>query len=46
MEPKFARYEEVMMRADSELRGVIDGSIPFDNALNRIQKEINGWLQQ
>lgn len=46
MEPKFARYEDMMMRADSELRSVIDGSIPFDNALNRIQKEINGWLQQ
>jgi multiple sugar transport system substrate-binding protein len=43
--PKFARYEEAMLRADRVLQPIIDGNAPFNNALNKLQKDINAYLQ-
>ena len=45
MPPKFERYSEAMLYADSEIEKIIKGEVPFDNALNKLQKEINALLQ-
>jgi multiple sugar transport system substrate-binding protein len=43
--PKFRKYASAMMRADNELRKIITTVAPFNNALNKLQKEINAYLQ-
>jgi len=42
---KFKNYRAAMMYADAELTKIIDGVVPFNNALNKLQKEINARLQ-
>ena len=44
--PKFKGYAEVMILADNELHKIISGDKSINNALNRLQKEINAYLQQ
>lgn len=44
--PKFKGYAEVMILADNELHKIIAGDKDINNALNRLQKEINAYLQQ
>lgn len=43
--PKFKRYAGAMLMADNEIRKIINGIVPFNNALNKLQKEINAYLQ-
>jgi len=43
--PKFAKYGEAMLRADTGMRRILQGNMPFNNALNKLQKEINAYLQ-
>lgn len=45
MPPKFKGCAEAMLYADSEITKIIRGEVPFSNALNRLQKEINARLQ-
>ena len=45
MPPKFKGCADAMLYADSEITKIISGVIPFSNALNRLQKEINARLQ-
>ena len=42
---KFKNYNAAMLYADTELTKIIDGVIPLNNALNKLQKEINARLQ-
>jgi len=42
---KFKNSDSVMLYADSEIEKIIKGEVPFDNALNKLQKEINALLQ-
>ena len=42
---KFKNYNAAMLYADAELTKIIDGVIPLNNALNKLQKEINARLQ-
>jgi multiple sugar transport system substrate-binding protein len=42
---KFKNYNAAMLYADSELTKIIDGVVPLNNALNKLQKEINARLQ-
>ena len=44
--PKFPRYHGAMMLADKELARIIHGTVPYNNALNKLQKEINAYLKQ
>ena len=46
MQPRFKGYDEAMLRANNELQQVITGIVPFNNSLNKLQKEINAYLQQ
>lgn len=43
--PKFRKYREAMLRADNDLKKIINNMEPFNNALNKLQKEINAYLQ-
>lgn len=43
--PKFKGYEEIMLFADNEIRKILNGTTPFHNALNKLQKEVNAYLQ-
>lgn len=43
--PKFKRYAGAMLLADNELRKIIGGTVALNNALNKLQKEINAYLQ-
>lgn len=43
--PRFPRYEGAMMLADNEIRKILNGSVPFHNALSKLQKEVNAYLQ-
>lgn len=45
MPPKFKNYDAAMLYADSEVTKIINGVVPFNNALNKLQKEINAFLQ-
>ena len=45
MPPKFKGYRAAMLYADTELAKIINGTIPFNNSLNKLQKEINAMLQ-
>ena len=42
---KFKNYNAAMLYADSELTKIIDGDVPLNNALNKLQKEVNAFLQ-
>ena len=42
---KFKNYNSAMLYADNELAKIIEGVVPFNNALNKLQKEINALLQ-
>lgn len=42
---KFKNYNAAMLYADSELKKIIEGVVPLNNALNKLQKEINARLQ-
>ncbi|MBQ6298040.1 MAG: extracellular solute-binding protein [Selenomonadaceae bacterium] len=42
---KFKNYNAAMLYADTELTKIIAGIVPFNNALNKLQKEINALLQ-
>ena len=43
--PKFKHHDEAMLLADNEIRKILNGSVSFHNALNKLQKEINAYLQ-
>lgn len=43
--PKFRKYHAAMLMADNELRKIIANEVPFNNALNKLQKEMNAYLQ-
>ena len=43
---RFKKYNLAMLNADTELNKIIIGVIPLNNALNKLQKEINAFLQQ
>ena len=43
-QPRFER-QDVMLFADAELRKIINGTVPYNNALNKLQKEVNAYLQ-
>ena len=42
---KFKNYNSAMLYADTEINKIINGIIPLNNALNKLQKEINAHLQ-
>jgi len=42
---KFKNYRAAMLYADAELKKIIEGVVPLNNALNKLQKEINARLQ-
>lgn len=42
---KFKNYRAAMLYADTELTKIINGVVPLNNALNKLQKEINARLQ-
>ena len=44
--PKFARYEEALQIADTEIQKFLSGSAVQYNAMNRLQKELNDYLQR
>ncbi|MCI6232785.1 MAG: extracellular solute-binding protein [Selenomonas sp.] len=44
--PKFKRYDGAMLLADTEIAKLVAGTVSFDNALNRLQKEVNAYLQR
>ncbi len=43
--PKFKQYQSVMLIADNEIKKIVNGTVPYNNALNKLQKEINAYLQ-
>ncbi|WP_229711313.1 ABC transporter substrate-binding protein [Pectinatus frisingensis] len=43
--PKFKKYSLSMLIADNEIKKIIDGTIPLNNALNKVQKKVNDFLQ-
>ncbi|MBR4904926.1 MAG: extracellular solute-binding protein [Selenomonadaceae bacterium] len=42
---KFKNYNSAMLYADNEIKKIIEGVVPLNNALNKLQKEINALLQ-
>ena len=42
---KFKNYNSAMLYANTEINKIINGIIPLNNALNKLQKEINAHLQ-
>ena len=42
---RFKNYNSAMLYADTEIKKIINGIIPLNNALNKLQKEINAYLQ-
>ena len=42
---KFKNYNFAMLYADTEINKIINGIVPLNNALNKLQKEINAHLQ-
>ena len=42
---KFKNYNSAMLYADNELKKIINGTVSLNNALNKLQKEINALLQ-
>mgnify|MGYP002623390215 CR=1 FL=1 len=45
MPTKFRNYDAAMLYADAEILKIIDGTVPLNNSLNKLQKEINAFLQ-
>ena len=45
MPVKFKNYDSAMLYADNEIKKIINGTIPLNNSLNKLQKEINAFLQ-
>ena len=45
MPEKCRNYEAAMLYADAEILKIINGTIPTDNSLNKLQKELNAFLQ-
>lgn len=45
-ETHFKNYSEVMLKADTTIQKIIDGQLPINNTLNKLQKEINTYLQE
>ncbi|WP_231036175.1 ABC transporter substrate-binding protein [Pectinatus sottacetonis] len=44
--PKFKKYAIAMLMADNEIGKIIQGTMAFNNALNKVQKKINDFLQK
>lgn len=42
----FKQYQEVMLIADTNIEKIINGKLPLNNSLNRLQKEINSYLEE
>lgn len=45
MQFKFKNYDSAMLYAETEITKIIAGVVPLNNALNKLQKEINAYLQ-
>lgn len=45
MPDKFKNYESAMLYADAEILKIINGTVPQENSLNKLQKELNAFLQ-
>ena len=45
MPVKFKNYDSAMLYADNEIIKIINGTVPLNNSLNKLQKEINAFLQ-
>lgn len=45
MPPKFSKYNLAMLIADNEIKRIIEGNITLNNALNKVQKKVNDFLQ-
>ena len=45
MPAKFRNYEAAMLYADAEILKIINGVVPLDNSLNKLQKELNAFLK-
>lgn len=45
MPTKFKNYDSAMLYADSEILKIINGIEPLNNSLNKLQKEMNAFLQ-
>ena len=41
---KFKNYDSAMKYADGEINKIIGGIVPLNNALNKLQKEVNAFL--
>ena len=41
---KFKNYDSAMRYADGEISKIIGGVVPLNNALNKLQKEVNAFL--
>ena len=41
---KFKNYNSAMLYADAEITKIISGIVPLNNALNKLQKEVNAFL--
>lgn len=42
----FERYDGAILRADDTIDSIVRGELPLNNALNRLQREINSYLQE
>ncbi len=42
---KFKNYDSAMRYANGEINKIINGIVPLNNALNKLQKEVNAFLQ-
>lgn len=42
---KFKNYDSAMLYADAEILKIIGGTVPLDNSLNKLQKELNAFLK-
>jgi len=45
MPTKFKNYDSAMLYADAEILKIINGVEPLNNSLNKLQKEVNAFLQ-
>ena len=42
---KFKNHDFAMLYADTEVKKIVNGIVPLNNALNKLQKEINEYLR-